>query len=327
MLDDIIFGRLSELTTESLDKADIMREELENDEYLESLRCALQDLKARTAINSRINYDDEPQDPQLMRLDNMLVAEGVTSQDRRGDSISNAATAAATAAIGGQMSPSEGIIESQEYKNKLNDIRNVYHSELDRYKVKSGEFISHVLRLIDKHSVIRPITDQEREKTARTIHKMFNQIEVQLKQITCEAVMILRSRYLDARRKRRNFTKPATDVLNQYFYANLANPYPSEDVKEQLARKCGISVSQVSNWFGNKRIRYKKNIGKAQEEANMYAARQATDSSPYQLATTSQNSGNVLSSPANGSISQDEWPATVASNESYHQYYSDNEDN
>jgi len=31
----------------------------------------------------------------------------------------------------------------------------------------------------------------------------------------------------------------------------------------------------VSNWFGNKRIRYKKNIGKFQEEANLYAAKTA----------------------------------------------------
>lgn len=38
----------------------------------------------------------------------------------------------------------------------------------------------------------------------------------------------------------------------------------------------GLHLSeQVSNWFGNKRIRYKKNITKAQEEANMYAAKTA----------------------------------------------------
>ncbi|VEL27280.1 unnamed protein product [Protopolystoma xenopodis] len=74
------------------------------------------------------------------------------------------------------------------------------------------------------------------------------------------------------RRKRRNFSKEATEVLNEYFYSHLANPYPSEEAKEELAKKCGITVSQVSNWFGNKRIRYKKNIVKAQEEANMYAA-------------------------------------------------------
>ncbi|KAJ4427689.1 hypothetical protein ANN_25338 [Periplaneta americana] len=80
-----------------------------------------------------------------------------------------------------------------------------------------------------------------------------------------------------SKRKRRNFSKQASEILNEYFYSHLSNPYPSEEAKEELARKCGITVSQVSNWFGNKRIRYKKNIGKAQEEANLYAAKKAAD--------------------------------------------------
>ena len=29
----------------------------------------------------------------------------------------------------------------------------------------------------------------------------------------------------------------------------------------------------MSNWFGNKRIRFKKNLGKGQEEANLYASK------------------------------------------------------
>jgi hypothetical protein len=57
--------------------------------------------------------------------------------------------------------------------------------------------------------------------------------------------MILRSRFLDARRKRRNFSKQASEILNEYFYSHLSNPYPSEEAKEELARKCGITVSQV----------------------------------------------------------------------------------
>ena len=86
------------------------------------------------------------------------------------------------------------------------------------------------------------------------VHRKFQSIQGQLKQSTCEAVMILRSRFLDARRKRRNFSKKATEVLNEYFYGHLANPYPSEEAKEELARKCGITVSQVSlKW--NIRIR------------------------------------------------------------------------
>ena len=58
--------------------------------------------------------------------------------------------------------------------------------------------------------------------------------------------MILRSRFLDARRKRRNFSKKSSEILNEYFYSHLSNPYPSEEAKEELARKCGITVSQVS---------------------------------------------------------------------------------
>src|SRR5689334_23282456 len=47
------------------------------------------------------------------------------------------------------------------------------------------------------------------------------------------------------RRKRRNFSKQATEILNEYFYSHLSNPYPSEEAKEELARKCSITVSQV----------------------------------------------------------------------------------
>lgn len=116
--------------------------------------------------------------------------------------------------------------------------------------------------------------------------------------------MILRSRFLDARRKRRNFSKQATDILNQYFYQNLQNPYPSEEAKEELARKCSISVSQVSNWFGNKRIRYKKNIGKAQEEANLYSARQAAGEAIFEAGpsshTSSQQNGDDWGAGCNG---------------------------
>merc|ERR1711956_175658 len=101
----------------------------------------------------------------------------------------------------------------------------------------------------------RPVTHKEIDRMVSIIRKKFNTIQIQLKQSTCEAVMILRSRFLDARRKRRNFSKKSSEILNEYFYSNLANPYPSEEVKEELARKCGITVSQVSNWFGNKRIR------------------------------------------------------------------------
>ena len=65
--------------------------------------------------------------------------------------------------------------------------------------------------------------------------------------------MILRSRFLDARRKRRNFTKQATEILNEYFYAHLSNPYPSEEAKEELSRTCGITEIE-GKWRRNGRF-------------------------------------------------------------------------
>ena len=119
------------------------------------------------------------------------------------------------------------------------------------------------MNLLREQSRTRPITPKEIERMVNIIHRKFSSIQVsvwllnvkktdqiflkvQLKQSTCEAVMILRSRFLDARRKRRNFSKQASEILNEYFYSHLANPYPSEEAKEELAKKCGITVSQVN---------------------------------------------------------------------------------
>jgi len=62
---------------------------------------------------------------------------------------------------------------------------------------------------------------------------------------TAPAVLTRAIPLYDFRRKRRNFSKQASEILNEYFYSHLSNPYPSEEAKEELARKCGITVSQV----------------------------------------------------------------------------------
>uniref|UniRef100_A0A674IPR9 Pre-B-cell leukemia transcription factor 1 n=1 Tax=Terrapene triunguis TaxID=2587831 RepID=A0A674IPR9_9SAUR len=221
-------------------------------------------------LSIRGAQEEEPTDPQLMRLDNMLLAEGVAGPEKGGGS---AAAAAAAAASGG--AGSDNSVEHSDYRAKLSQIRQIYHTELEKYEQACNEFTTHVMNLLREQSRTRPISPKEIERMVSIIHRKFSSIQMQLKQSTCEAVMILRSRFLDARRKRRNFNKQATEILNEYFYSHLSNPYPSEEAKEELAKKCGITVSQVSNWFGNKRIRYKKNIGKFQEEANIYAAKTA----------------------------------------------------
>lgn len=62
-----------------------------------------------------------------------------------------------------------------------------------------NEFTTHVMNLLREQSRTRPITPKEIERMVQIIHRKFSSIQMQLKQSTCEAVMILRSRFLDAR--------------------------------------------------------------------------------------------------------------------------------
>ncbi|XP_077069670.1 pre-B-cell leukemia transcription factor 4 isoform X4 [Siphateles boraxobius] len=251
-----ILQQIMAITDESLDEAQARKHALNCHRMKPALFSVLCEIKEKTVLSIRGVQEEDPPDPQIMRLDNMLLAEGVSGPEKGGGS---AAAAAAAAAAGG--SPNDGSIEHSDYRAKLAQIRQIYHSELEKYEQACSEFTNHVMNLLREQSRTRPISPKEIERMVAIIHRKFSSIQMQLKQSTCEAVMILRSRFLDARRKRRNFNKQATEVLNEYFYSHLSNPYPSEEAKEELAKKCGITVSQVSNWFGNKRIRYKKNIG------------------------------------------------------------------
>ncbi|XP_015987932.2 pre-B-cell leukemia transcription factor 4 isoform X2 [Rousettus aegyptiacus] len=237
-----------------------------------ALFSVLCEIKEKTALSIRGVPEEGLPDARLTRLDNMLLAEGVSRPEKRGR---GAAAAAGTATPGG--CPNGNGLEHSDYRAKLSQIRQIYHSELEKYEQACHEFTTHVTNLLREQSRMRPVLPEEMERMVGVIHSKFSAIQMQLKQSTCEAVMTLRSRLLDARRKRRNFSKQATEVLNEYFYSHLSNPYPSEEVKQELARKGGITVSQVSNWFGNKRIRYKKNMGKFQEEASIYTASTVAD--------------------------------------------------
>ncbi|XP_047435204.1 pre-B-cell leukemia transcription factor 1-like [Mugil cephalus] len=265
-----ILQQIMAITVESLDEAQARKHTLNCHKMKPALFSVLCEIKEKAALSVQSVQEDDPPDPQIMRLDNMLLAEGVAGPERGG------ASAAAVAAAA-QGCPDDGSIEHADYREKLAQIRQIYHAELEKYEQACNEFTNHVMNLLREQSRTRPISPREIERMVTIIRRKFSAIQVQLKQSTCEAVMILRSRFLDARRKRRNFSKQATEILNEYFYSHLANPYPNEEVKEMLAKKCSISVSQVANWFGNKRIRYKKNIAKFQEEANLYAMRTAVD--------------------------------------------------
>ncbi|KAM9476217.1 pre-B-cell leukemia transcription factor 3b isoform 3-T3 [Clarias gariepinus] len=295
-----ILHQIMTITDQSLDEAQAKKHGLNCHRMKPALFSVLCEIKEKTGLSIRGAQEEDPPDPQLMRLDNMLLAEGVAGPEKGGGS----ATVAAAATASG--SPTDNSIEHSDYRAKLSQIRQIYHTELEKYEQACNEFTTHVMNLLREQSRTRPISPKEIERMVSIIHRKFSSIQMQLKQSTCEAVMILRSRFLDARRKRRNFSKQATEILNEYFYSHLSNPYPSEEAKEELAKKCSITVSQVSNWFGNKRIRYKKNIGKFQEEANLYAAKTAVNAAHAVAAAVQNSQTSSPTTPTSGFQMKDE---------------------
>lgn len=96
-------------------------------------------LRQRTLIRSGLSYpvlsirsiqEEGLPDAQLMRLDNMLLAEGVSRPEKRGRG--GPAVAAGTATPGG--CPNDNSLEHSDYRAKLSQIRQIYHSELEKYE-------------------------------------------------------------------------------------------------------------------------------------------------------------------------------------------------
>ncbi|GMS88539.1 hypothetical protein PENTCL1PPCAC_10714, partial [Pristionchus entomophagus] len=143
---------------------------------------------------------------------------------------------------------------------QLYQIREKFQHTLAVREHEASTFIEQAAEVIKGQSLLRPISQVDVERVLERVRRRIAKCTIDLKQDTCEMLMSLKNKLCDNRRKRRNFSKQATEILNDYFEKKMSHPYPTEDEKEQLAKQCKITVAQVSNWFGNKRIRYKKNI-------------------------------------------------------------------
>lgn len=89
-----------------------------------------------SGLSIRGAQEEEPADAQLMRLDNMLLAEGVAGPEKGGAA---AVAAAAAAAVGGV---TDNSIEHTDYRAKLTQIRQIYHTELEKYEQVSHCFFN-----------------------------------------------------------------------------------------------------------------------------------------------------------------------------------------
>ena len=104
-------------------------------------------------LSIRGAQDDEPPDAQLMRLDNMLIAEGVAGPEKGGGP--SAASAASLVVAG---AASENAIEHADYRSKLAQIRQIYHTELDKYE-QVCSYNTHIYHALRSASKIRFVHD------------------------------------------------------------------------------------------------------------------------------------------------------------------------
>lgn len=110
-----------------------------------------------SVLSIRGAQEEEPPDPQLMRLDNMLLAEGVAGPEKGGGSAAAAAAAAATGGIG-----ADNSAEHSDYRAKLSQIRQIYHTELEKYEQVGRKLSSKFQILKHPHHTLPAGTPQPR---------------------------------------------------------------------------------------------------------------------------------------------------------------------
>ena len=153
-----ILGQILNITAQSLDEAQARKHTLNSHRMKPALFSVLCGIKERTVLSLRNQHEDNLPDPQLLRLDNMLVAEGIM----------------------GQAAPQvdETAIEHSDYKRKLAQIRSIYRQEVEKYDQGCEEFTTHVMNLLREQSRMRPVTPKEIDRMVLIINKKFNGIQV-----------------------------------------------------------------------------------------------------------------------------------------------------
>lgn len=148
--------------------------------------------------------------------------------------------------------------DKEEFFIKLNQLKEKYKEEIEKINQVCADFCQKMVTLLRDQSQVRPVSEAEKQLKIASIQQKFDYVRGQLRQNACNAIQTLQKKYNLAKRKKRTLPKKATEALSNWFYEHITDPYPSEEDKHILASAAGLTITQVNNWFGNKRIRYKR---------------------------------------------------------------------
>lgn len=103
------------------------------------------------------------------------------------------------------------------------------------------------------------------------------------------------------KRRRGNLPKAVTAILRDWLSDHKKHPYPTEDEKDYLANRTGLTLNQISNWFINARRRILQPMLEQENEHQ-----NELDILPYETPHHHHSTGNVpllsLSSPSYSSF-------------------------
>eukprot|EP01112_Ceratiomyxa_fruticulosa_P020664 TRINITY_DN7119_c0_g1_i1.p1 TRINITY_DN7119_c0_g1~~TRINITY_DN7119_c0_g1_i1.p1 ORF type:complete len:404 (+),score=77.50 TRINITY_DN7119_c0_g1_i1:435-1646(+) len=148
---------------------------------------------------------------------------------------------------------------TDEFGYKLQQLRNAYGEELEKLNRVCSEFVARTAGLLREQNQVRAVSDQELQSKTAVIQQRFDYVRNQLRTNVCNAITVLQKQFHhQTKKRRRSLSKRATEILSHWFFDHINDPYPSDEEKAMLAAQCVLSLNQVNNWFGNKRIRYKR---------------------------------------------------------------------
>lgn len=135
-----LLAQVMSITSQGLKDAQEKKLELEKNRLRPALYQVLCELKEKTALNMRQTVDDDPQDPQIARLDNMLMAEGVSGPERSGAASADGSTSGGMplspgAGAGSSASADSMALEHSDYRQKLSHIRDVCLSNYEIFSL------------------------------------------------------------------------------------------------------------------------------------------------------------------------------------------------
>ena len=141
-------------------------------------------------------------------------------------------------------------------ENAYSQLRDRYTQHLQMLREnldKSVSKLSHISSNKNLNTVYNLMLQQLYNSTQKSVSKLESFALLKFSNL-------LNSPKLGTKRARnRNFIEFNVGPMEEWWNQHFDNPYPSEQEKEELSKKCSLSVKQVSTWFANKRARdYKK---------------------------------------------------------------------